>query len=733
MTNSYRNLFKKSQNNTVQRMSSSDLVQDKRSAKVEAEVKRSRVNPKSLSYNVSLQNFSLRSADFDDCEFDLSEITRAIDTDAYVSQSVRKKKEACIKNGFFWEGKNPETVQYIKDRVRDAAMVSDQPFDLYVEESIDQITAYNQTFTELVRDEDACRGEKHKLNGKSLKPIAAIFSTDPTSMKIKRNKNGVPQKYRQEITGTGNKKEWKTSEIVHMFKDKRKGFAFAVPEILPVLDDVRALRRLEQIAEMLGHKNAFPLLHMKIGSDEMPCSEDSIDGQTEITKGQTAMQDLPANGFAVTSERYEITAIDVDGGVNIAEYLKYFEKRVLSGLNISDIDIGRGDTANRGTATTMSKNLVNAAKSIQKCFELFFNFKIVNQWLREGGFDIDEENVVFFKFNEIDPDTKQAEENHAQAMFEGNTWTRSECRAKMGKEPFTDEELQDTFLHLITLTTLDSETESQIKVAKESPQPTASGGTKSPNPGKGNSKKNSNSGKNQSKNRTKAKKSTKSKSKRTGTTKSTRKTKNKNQPSNQFGKKSSALAPKKNDDLSAIFNRFADSYIEKGTYLGVRLKRLEENVVRQVASDYRDHYEFGVEHFAEEYDQDVSDDFVRLNECTEDTISRAGIERAMDLLKEKLPTIKDKSKIRSFVEVVKLSLDTRMNSVKHIGVFKGIYDFALSEGYDLVIDPHSVKSDEIGDRSGQKPVDFDEALYLSEEFDVELSCIKEGQAMEDEE
>ena len=50
------------------------------------------------------------------------------------------------------------------------------------------------------------------------------------------------------------RKTFSAEDVIFISLDKNTGFTFGTPYIVPVLDDVRALRRLEEIAEIVGGK-----------------------------------------------------------------------------------------------------------------------------------------------------------------------------------------------------------------------------------------------------------------------------------------------------------------------------------------------------------------------------------------------------------------------------------------------------------------------------------------------
>jgi hypothetical protein len=99
----------------------------------------------------------------------------------------------------------------------------------------------------------------------------------------------------------------------------------------------------------------------------------------------------------------------------------------------------------------MSRNLVDDVKLYQRTWEKFVNEYIIKELLLESTFEnpLDEGNIVYLRFNEIDVDAKIKVQNHATQLFTTNGITHSEYRRSIGREPFSDEDWEDSFWTLI--------------------------------------------------------------------------------------------------------------------------------------------------------------------------------------------------------------------------------------------------------------------------------------------
>jgi hypothetical protein len=161
---------------------------------------------------------------------------------------------------------------------------------------------------------------------------------------------------------------------------------------------------------------------------------------------------MPSEGGIVTPERHSIASIGSEGRALRAEgYLTHFKKRVFSGLGLSAVDFGEGETANRATADSMSRSLVDDVKAMQRDFEMFINEYIIKELLLESTIEdaLNRENLVVIKFHEVDLDAKIKVENHMMTLYQGYLTTEDETRRAMGREPLTEEERMNTFWELI--------------------------------------------------------------------------------------------------------------------------------------------------------------------------------------------------------------------------------------------------------------------------------------------
>lgn len=394
------------------------------------------VKPNILTYT---QSFSGNRGALVSSPYDLSDIGKAEDTDCFVRQAFEKKEGLMFKEGVTFKGTNKSTVRYVKTRFAQIAQATGIPFPILLKRVARSLIRTSNAFIVKKRDVKASGGRVRQTpDGKELKPIAGYFTVAPETMKAEIDKETGRIKRWEQCLPDGKKRYFKVEDVVHFAIHKREGFLFGVPTVVPVLDDVRALRQIEENIELLIYQHIFPLFHYKVGTESAPAGY-TEEGVKEIDAVKSAVRLMPSEGAIITPERHEITAIGVEGRALRAEsYLTHFKKRVFAGLGVSQVDMGDGDTTNRATANTLSRALIDSVKSVQDDLEVQWDHKIINELLLESTFGVDvleEDNAVHIVFSEIDIQNKMEQEKHAAELFVKNGLTWDEFRGRLGMEP----------------------------------------------------------------------------------------------------------------------------------------------------------------------------------------------------------------------------------------------------------------------------------------------------------
>jgi hypothetical protein len=398
------------------------------------------------------------ATEWEQVEYEFAEIERISDIDSYLLQSFRKKLSLALKEGWAFVSPNTSYVQYIEKRLEQIAYATNISTYELIGAILFDLIRFSNSFVVKVRKEESSGGFPYTdtRTGKRLMPVAGLFVLPASTVEVRTDKKTKQvTKYRQYMDD--DKLHWveyNVEDVCHFHINKKQGFIVGTPRCVPVIEDIKALRRLEENVELLTMQSLFPLIHYKVGTEQNPAVR-LPSGISEIEQVYNEIQNAPPEGIYVTSERHEIQMIGSEGrALRVESYLDYFKKRVLAGLSLSGVDIGDGDTANRSTADNMSRSLVDEIKGDQQAFEEQFRRMIINELLLESGQKIDLtalENQVHIKFEEIDYETKVKKENAVIQKWLQNLITVDEARIEMDYNIMTDEELQRTYLHLITI------------------------------------------------------------------------------------------------------------------------------------------------------------------------------------------------------------------------------------------------------------------------------------------
>lgn len=389
-----------------------------------------------LVKRLGLRNGDSTSTDFEEPDVDLSEIATAYDSDSYIRQGVDKYVDQLFKEGYEMFGNNEQTVEYIKLRFRYMAEATGIPTGQLLVDIGDDVVKYSNAIVVKSRSAEAeCFPPGVTITGVGdMDPVAGYYCLNPSTFKVKRDKNGTVKGWQQETEGSDKTVKFKPEDVVHFYYKRAKGNAFGTPFLLPVIPDVKALRQAEENVLKMMYRNIHPFYHFAVGDSA------AAGTPTEIDSVGAAIEDMDVEGGLLTTNRVVVKPIASNQVIDAAPYLSYLEQRVFSGMGIPAIMFGRGNTANRSTGDNMQSEMADRIKAIQKTIEMFFNSFIISELLREGGYDpiLQPENNVEFRFKENNLDSMIKSEVHALYLYEHNAIDEDEMRTLIGRDPITD-------------------------------------------------------------------------------------------------------------------------------------------------------------------------------------------------------------------------------------------------------------------------------------------------------
>jgi hypothetical protein len=374
------------------------------------------------------------AATTDSQDYDLKIIDRMCDTESLALQAFVKTEEKCVNTGYDFVSKDPDAAAYIRQRLREICIVNSTPQEVFIRQIVADCIRYSNCFLYKYRDPEASTGNPVQSASGPTEPIASYLRLDATSVIPERDAKGNIKRYIIGANGagaSGQPKKVKPEDIVHFYVAKNERNSLGTPLVWPAIDDIRALRQLEEGVELLMRKHLFPLYQYIIGTDTKPAELE------ELEKVYKDIGNIPTEGGFVTPERHRIEVLGAQGkAIDAAPYIKHFHDRVIEGLGIGQTSFGLTSGASRAGAEVIDRSLIERAKMYQEIFSAFFEDFIINELLEEGGFDIhaegDDAVRVEIQFKEIDITMKVLKENHLTQMFMNNAITYSEMRKTLG-------------------------------------------------------------------------------------------------------------------------------------------------------------------------------------------------------------------------------------------------------------------------------------------------------------
>jgi len=378
--------------------------------------------------------------------FDFMQIDAAYFTDSYIRIATDKKVDFMFKSGWKFVGKNEKAVNYINQRFKAIALATDTPIDSFLLEIATSLVKYYNCFVVKTRQS---KGYKYPpgITAKAIfgkTPVTGYYLLPTETITIQKDKKGKIVKYKQTIGQDS--VEFKASDVIHIYMNKPPGYLFGLPSLAAALNDVAMLRQAEELVSKYLYKNIFPLLVYTVGTE---AEAGTIDDE-EIESVKEALGVLAMDGGVVIPGRHGVKTIKQEG-LSAEKYLDYFKTRVFTALEVSSTVMGEAQTANRSTSDNLDQMFKDNIKSYQHVMSEFINYFVIFELLLEGGFDpySDDEDVVLFKFEEIDIDSLIAYENHLLQQFTQNAITHDELRLALRRGALSEEDQDKLYYKMV--------------------------------------------------------------------------------------------------------------------------------------------------------------------------------------------------------------------------------------------------------------------------------------------
>jgi hypothetical protein len=397
------------------------------------------------------------SISYNKSEYDLPMLANAVQLDGILRRAVNIFVEHVLKNGFEFTSKDDKVQLHITRRVKEIENLTGIAFAEILNQIVTQLVTYGNAYVIKVRKQEiSAYGRPYRLFNRDNNPIVGLFVLDASTMEVGLNDQGYVTTYKQEIRGEA--REWDERDIIHFTYNKIPGTLTGQSQIIPVLDDVRALRKLEEEIEILGFQYSIPLYLYKVGNKDIPPAPGEVDSVS------ATVNNMPAYGMLVVPGHHTIEVpTNANNVMDIIKYVEHFKQRIYSGLGVSPVAMGEADSSNRATSEVLDSAMQTITKSYQQIIKNKMQMEFIRELLLDGNFK-DPDVEMEFNFPEIDLDNQIKKETHIVSLWQNNLITRTEARNMMDYEVNLDD--QDTFLHLVDIPKIQAQADAQAMVAQ---------------------------------------------------------------------------------------------------------------------------------------------------------------------------------------------------------------------------------------------------------------------------
>jgi hypothetical protein len=419
-------------------------------------------------------------------EYDMLEPFVMYDTEAYLKQAITRRLALMFRNGYeivtdldqdVEQGQ--KNIDYIYKRLNAMEYVSiGESTNAFFRKILYNLLLGSNCFLLKIRDEELSAGVKNKgegnlPNNNNKVPIAR-YQLVPSHTILPYFEGGIIKHWRRFFDTGAPWVDYKLEEVVHIRWDVKPGHVYGTPRTVGVRDDIYALRRFEENIELLFVNHLFPFFHVKIGTEKAPCTY-GPNGESEIDTIRYQIETMPKEGIFTTDERVSVDVVGAEGkSLEVKEFLSHLKSRVFTGLGVSGIDMGEGDTTSRATADNISQNLKDAVKTDAETFADLLRLHFFKEWFLEANYSVSVQKAVSttrLVFHEIDLDNKIKHENHVLNLYNAHLYTEPEARKLLKKPPMTkaDKNLTHYKEHILDLAvkTIQAKADAEIKAQEK--------------------------------------------------------------------------------------------------------------------------------------------------------------------------------------------------------------------------------------------------------------------------
>jgi len=360
--------------------------------------------------------------------FDIMAVRSAYLVDSYIHQGLDKYIETIFDNGWDLKG-GKETTAYIRKRLQLFRYTSGQDWDITFRTLVSDFVKYGNCFLVKVRftTDNPIPGMYFQPG---TKPVGAYFNIPAFQMTPVLSPEGEVIKWQQRVKQET--REFDPKDILHFTYDKEAGGIWGIPPVVTVIEDIRALRQMEENVIKLIYKYLNPMIHQTV-----PDITGTGEGrQEDIDDVVNAYRTSAPDGFIITPPGHTIKVIGAESQAIRAEgYLQMFKARVLTGLGVSNMDIGDiSGEISQGAADHLAAQTHKRAGAYQSMLSSYITSYIFDELLIEAGYDPinNPDDRVVLEWPTLDTDDLIKMQTHLMNLWTMNGITSEELREGLG-------------------------------------------------------------------------------------------------------------------------------------------------------------------------------------------------------------------------------------------------------------------------------------------------------------
>lgn len=228
-------------------------------------------------------------------------------------------------------------------------------------------------------------------------------------------------------------------EVLHIRYEKLHQAIFSMPPLYPVLDDIVALRSIEEDIQLLSFQYGHPLLHATIAREGL--SDMEIESESSFMRGQ--LEKMEGNGLIITSDRVGITLKAAMGQMpELTKFHTLFLSRIERGSGMPGIFTGSSDKTGGGrqTSETMEASTYGTIRHLARSLS-----EGIQPLIDEIWYTLITKEKKFYdpslpscplklKFSDTDDNETRAKEQHSLQLWNSGAITHGEFRSSVGKK-----------------------------------------------------------------------------------------------------------------------------------------------------------------------------------------------------------------------------------------------------------------------------------------------------------